>query len=453
MKNLKEATFLEIPYDDSTEALNVDPSSLINHPLQSTEELFHAHQFVETEVDQQADPALRKMCVVSLAIHVSLPNPLLFLSLGHWSGFCAQDDLYPSQSMIALDLHVSSANIKEFYCKGIASNGTNWNLTGRSDVLEDGKVQYTFIITYVARFPAQHFFAQLDESGTTLSGVWGSEDEKPYTFIFKRLSSEVMRFYPTPTQLAENKARAMWYFAISATVADVRRKMGSWDWLRQRWQTGQRYAELVIRRTVSPLTADEITDLARCQRTMTPEEARLYQIFRDLRQRSIPVHWFVTIFHMLPAFGSLTIARRREIYCDVCGEVNIQGSRIICVSCGMKTTVDLCSKEECLASEVGLDVRDDLTSPHLPSHDILKLRTAIHPYREYGQVYRTAQAALKSVRQRFADLPSSEGQGEVEEGKEAPTCVKCRERTSLPCWYCIECEGVSINLFARVTCQ
>ena len=107
----------------------------------------------------------------------------------------------------------------------------------------------------------------------------------------------------------------------------------------------------------------------------------------------------------------------------------------------MKTTVDLCDKEQCLNSEIRLDVRDDLTSPHLPSHDILKLRTAIHPYREYGEVYRTAQSALKTVRQRFADLASSDGQGEGGAGNEPPKCVKCSERTSPPCWYCIECEG------------
>lgn len=61
MKKLKEATFLEVAYDDSAEAQDVDASSLINHPLQSTEELFNAHQFVETEADQQAKPAVRKM--------------------------------------------------------------------------------------------------------------------------------------------------------------------------------------------------------------------------------------------------------------------------------------------------------------------------------------------------------------------------------------------------------
>ncbi|PIL29961.1 hypothetical protein GSI_07872 [Ganoderma sinense ZZ0214-1] len=410
VKKLKEATFLEVPYDDSVEAQGVDPATLINHPLQSTEELFHAHQFVETETDQQADPAIRKI-------------------LGHWSGFCARGDTYPSQAMVALDLHVSTTDTKEFYCKGIAPNGTDWSLSGQCAVSEDGKTQYNFTISFAARFDTQFFSGQLDESGTALSGSWGFDDSKPFAFIFKRLSSEVMRFYPTPSELAANKPRALWRFAISATIAQACGKMGSWEWLRKRWQTGQRYAELVIRKTISPLTAEETTELSSCQRSMTPEEARLYQIFRDLRERSIPVHWV--------------------IYCDVCGDANIRGSRIICVSCGMKTTVDLCSKEECLMSEVRLDVRDDLTSPHLPTHDLLKLRTAIHPLREYGQVYRTAQFALKAVRQRFAHLASSE-ESESEGEEKPPTCVKCGERTSPPCWYCIECDE---DVFVCVSCD
>ena len=209
--------------------------------------------------------------------------------------------------MFALDLHVSSTNPTEFYCKGIAPNGTDWNLTGQCSISEEGKVQYSFSITYVARFPTQNFCGELDESGATLSGTWGHYDLKPFTFVFKRLSSEIMRFYPSPTELAENRARALWRFAISVTIAQTCRKMGSWAWLRRRWQTGQRYAELVIRRDISPLNDEESAELARCQRSMTPEEARLYQIFRDLRQRSIPVHWYVA-FPMI-GFASLTNVR------------------------------------------------------------------------------------------------------------------------------------------------
>ena len=228
-------------------------------------------------------------CERSLYHSYFLSNIFLSLSLGDWSGFWGQENLYPTQTMLSLTLLTSLTNSNQFHCKGRAPDGTVWSLTGQYVASRGGQVHYMFNITYVARFPALHFSAQLDESETTLYGEWGSEDSKPYTgiFIFKRLSPEVMRFYPTPIQLVENKARAMWYFAISATVADVRRKTDPWAWLRKRWQTGQRYTALVTRQTVSPLTAEEVTDLAMCQCTLTPEETHLYQIFRDVRKQYV----------------------------------------------------------------------------------------------------------------------------------------------------------------------
>ena len=63
MKNLKETRFLEVPYDDSVEAQDVDPATIINHPLLSTDELFTAHDFVETDADMQADASIRSMWV------------------------------------------------------------------------------------------------------------------------------------------------------------------------------------------------------------------------------------------------------------------------------------------------------------------------------------------------------------------------------------------------------
>ena len=55
------ATFLEILYDDSTEAQGVESQSLLNHPLQSTDMLFDAQDFVETEADTEADPMVQRM--------------------------------------------------------------------------------------------------------------------------------------------------------------------------------------------------------------------------------------------------------------------------------------------------------------------------------------------------------------------------------------------------------
>ena len=113
----------------------------------------------------------------------------------------------------------------------------------------------------------------------------------------------------------------------------------------------------------------------------------------------------------------------------------------MCLSCGMKSTIDLCDKESCFTSEVGLDTRDDLTSPHLPSHDVFKIRAAIHPFREFGEVYRTAQGALKMVRELFSELASSEQDREGGVETQRPRCVNCRDRVSPPCWFCIECDG------------
>ena len=203
--------------------------------------------------------------------------------------------------MLSLDIHASPTNPKQFQCKGAVPNGTNWELTGEQTVSQDGKVQYSFSIKYAARFSTQNFCGELDENQTTLSGSWGFDD-KPFTFVFKRLSSDVMRFYPSPKELAANKARALWQFATSAVLAQVRLKMRSWASLKERWQTGQRYIELIISRETRELTAEETAALAKCQRSMTPEETRLYQIFRDMRERSIPVHLYVLAFPHLQTF-------------------------------------------------------------------------------------------------------------------------------------------------------
>ena len=200
--------------------------------------------------------------------------------------------------MISLDIHVSSMNPQQFHSQGIAPNGTDWSLVGAYAVAEDGNVQYNFNITYASRFSPQIFSGRLDESGTTLTGSWGFSDT-PFSFMFKRLSSEAMRFYPTPTELVENKPRALWRFAISVVRSQLRQSMCSWSHLRERWQTGQRYAELTIRSDISQLAPPEVAKLARYRRVMTPAEARLYRIFRDLRERSIPIHWHVAVFSII----------------------------------------------------------------------------------------------------------------------------------------------------------
>lgn len=159
------------------------------------------------------------------------------------------------------------------------------------------------------------------------------------------------------------------------------------------------------------------------------------------------------------------------IGCDVCSSP-IRGGRVMCLSCGTKTTIDLCDKPDCCNKEVGLDVRDDLTSPHLPTHDLFKVRTAIHPIREFGQAHRAALLALKAARQmlssaRDAEQLSRDGQKTEHEAPPTvggddmvsprsqdtihmPTCSRCSDRIHPPCWYCIECKGMCFDKSIRM---
>ena len=194
--------------------------------------------------------------------------------------------------MVSLNLHASSSKRTRFQATGPAPNGTDWNLAGEYIVFEGHQAHYMFTITYADNRKPQYFSAELDEDGTTLSGSWGYR-HKPFPFIFKRLPSNLMCFYPTPAELVLNRARALWRFAIYATRDQVSRKRTSCWWLQKRWEIGQRYARLVTRRDSEMLTAEEAAELASCQRAMAAEEACLFNIFIAHCDRSVPIHWHV----------------------------------------------------------------------------------------------------------------------------------------------------------------
>ncbi|PIL29979.1 hypothetical protein GSI_07890 [Ganoderma sinense ZZ0214-1] len=264
-KELEQAIYLKAPYNDAAEAQDIDASNIIKYPLRITDDPIAGLTVQETYLEAtQADTLLQKI-------------------LGRWSGFCGEANVYPSQPMISLDLHADSqAKSKSFQSKGLAPDGSDWKLTGEYALSDNGQVHYTFSIAYVN--DTQHFTGQLDESGTTLSGSWRRSGHVAFSFLFKRLSPDLMRVYPTPTELAANRPRALWLFAFSVIKDRRSRKKTSWKWFQTRWKTGQQYARLVMRsRETSPFTAEEANDLAKCHRDMTPKEARVFNIFIEGR--------------------------------------------------------------------------------------------------------------------------------------------------------------------------
>ena len=178
---------------------------------------------------------------------------------------------------------------------------------------------------------------------------------------------------------------------------------------------------------------------------------------------------------LAPLCSKLIDRTDSEIVCDYCDE-SIVGTRMVCMECGSRFTFDFCDKPACVGCTI--KTRDDITSPHLPTHDFVKIRTAILHYREIGKVLRMAKAGLERAKKllrtaeqakngdRGDDHGEEDGPANLPEKKVAPAplrratttlsadpeseseaiiprCLKCEAAVTMPCLYCIDCPGAS----------
>lgn len=160
------------------------------------------------------------------------------------------------------------------------------------------------------------------------------------------------------------------------------------------------------------------------------------------------------------------------------------------MECGTRFTFDFCDKPACVGCTI--KTRDDVTGPHLPTHDFVKIRSSILHYREIGKVLRNAKAGLeraKALLEKAEAQKKKREEAEKEAEKEAgnkeetepgdgkdgeaeappslpkkkispgrsemteasntdsanevvtPTCLKCESPVSQPCFYCIDCPS------------
>ncbi|KAI0744888.1 hypothetical protein C8Q76DRAFT_663578 [Earliella scabrosa] len=157
--------------------------------------------------------------------------------------------------------------------------------------------------------------------------------------------------------------------------------------------------------------------------------------------------------------------------CDAC-RLTIRGPRVVCLECGVRATFDFCDKPEC--TERIVRSRDDIVSPHLPSHDCVKICAPLNYYRDIGAVLRKAAAGLERARTLMTPAPALESQpvtstgmrrdpvidcplnltcfGTFCIGVKGPTCVSCRAAVLQPCWYCIDCPDEA-DTFICKTCE
>ncbi|KAI0265555.1 hypothetical protein BC834DRAFT_987866 [Gloeopeniophorella convolvens] len=399
-----------------------------------------------------------------------IPSPLKHI-VGHWNGYYFNaEGAFETEghdTMISIVLQPSGEDAHEFKGTALSNRGT-YTLTGTwsQDADELIHVEMKLMIPTAAEtsYPL-YFNGHFEPEKPALVGIWGMTPD-PLDFSgqmeWRKIPAYYYPHYPSQQARAQNKAKALWAFAISAVLEDVRRARWVWPYFKERGDRRRRFVELLVRFLYfgEPLGGEEDQELARIAHNFTPADACFYH--------------------------SITVRIRANTYlhggvwCDSC-RGTIGGVRNMCMDCtsnGMWGSVDLDDSPTCLALEEVHHGEEVI--PHKSTHRLLRMHTPVTT-RQTGPVYKAAKRALEKVAPVCARLaarnkdshgvlapPDSSNapdahapaESSVQETPQAetaasqdddvPTCGRCKKPVSLPCWYCIFCED---DLYICASCE
>lgn len=124
-----------------------------------------------------------------------------------------------------------------------------------------------------------------------------------------------------------------------------------------------------------------------------------------------------------------------------------------CIDCdtdGLTSPVDFCSNPACPSDTIRRGYRaGSLIRPHVPAHDVIKLRRDL-TYRHHIHMFIRAKDALTEARRSLSEPPNPEQKIDYSCGANTTftganvsgaLCLVCNRLIRLPCWYCLECTG------------
>lgn len=188
---------------------------------------------------------------------------------------------------------------------------TGWNSNGDFDVQgswtqsDQGILRVTLEFLFSAQYSKIYFQGRYDSEQDLLYGNWAKSSD-PSNILglvtFKRTAPEHLRYYPTPSEVnGDGRARALWRFAILATLDQVRRRDWSWSYLRERRDQRKTFMRLYPRMFFfgSPLSKDETSELCEVTRSLTSTDACYYgSVIRKIRDMTC-LHEFVHLTSFL----------------------------------------------------------------------------------------------------------------------------------------------------------
>ncbi|KAJ7162329.1 hypothetical protein C8R46DRAFT_1283124 [Mycena filopes] len=298
-------------------------------------------------------------------------------------------------------------------------------------------------------------------------------------FILKKTPTDsIMCHRPLFPRRLDTKE--LWSFAISVVLDDLRRRNPSRQYVCGRLKMVRRLLELMH----NDDRPGEPTEHSELKNAFTVQE------YTEIRRMAL---WYRHV-------GSL----QSGLDCDCCGK-SISRSRVLCMECdrdskdGPASTVEFDAKESCVSCSRLLG-RDDLRTPHLPSHLLFKTRDMLF-LKDYfllktravngatlgTRLYRQAQmsattttisttlvlgrassephvvdASSTVVLDTVAPISASivnESESTDSDDEEPETevitlkCLICHERVSTPCWYCLDCRQESEDAFVCRACE
>jgi hypothetical protein len=214
----------------------------------------------------------------------------VFSSLGYWHGYLYElDGLRETRSidtMISFLLEPADGE-HEFKANAWSIRGPftitgSWSENENENDITEVKFKMTF-----QQFQSESWSAFFDgrflADRDALTGVWGFSAESDLEnsrggMVFRRIPPHYLTVYPSIKELLDNKARALWRFAIAAVCDDVRRTRWSWSYFAQRRKDRQIVLSLGLRDWFfgTPLNDEESVAYRAAAMRLTAADACFY---------------------------------------------------------------------------------------------------------------------------------------------------------------------------------
>jgi hypothetical protein len=156
-------------------------------------------------------------------------------------------------------------------------NGETYSLAGTSRPSEGDKLLLAWCIKSPS-YADEYFSCVFNTATNTISGTAGYDpDARNHTdtVFLSQQPPEVLACRPHPAVLAVNRPASLWAFARDAILLQVRRKLWSWSYFRDRRVARKRYLELAIRydHFNKPLSDEEYREFLKVKRRFSPGDS------------------------------------------------------------------------------------------------------------------------------------------------------------------------------------